>query len=928
MASGDSADLTLYRGFVKLLHKTTHRPSLAFECLSTSEEPDIYFLTPTELGVVVSLSLARLNYDIEPIQEEIVTDPPFVYSWLRLPDALITAFMPVLQGISTQSLSPKVWEDIIQGKAVAYCPTVTCKLCQWVRYIAPIAYLQVIQGPLTCQAMGLTCNSPIQHTAVMNQGPIAISRTEPSSTRQEQQQLNTAPLSTTLPPTAITQVSSSPTWSEECLGPEEAFSRGNCSKVPPTRATPSELEQYNDIIKANPDAFGIRALMKIATTESAPKFSAQPEFQAFIAWKSAWESLFATHIIDNPKMRVKIAILSLQGEAREWWSTYWIAHPHHDITWTWFTDLIKSTFYPTESQENTFTAWQDLSFKGDITAFFNQIRRNLRLYPIPMIHLLSILTQHLGDHFSAKLKTRLAPLRDVQLTIYELQAIAEEAQLSTRITRQPLLPSPFRPRTPLPQPIKTTFRSPSPKAAKVPPPHPKAVRIRTPTPKPIKQKLAAITSSKSRPSCFICDDPNHFCYKCPHRHLSGCCICGEDHFWQECDVIAGRLPTKQIAVIDTLLDDSNMENEASIAQGTMQEEEDITIQPEVANLMVSSPTWQTHVPLVALHLKTPLRHECDDEATKQGRLVYRCKIFTYSAMCLFDSGANCSLISQAWAFKHNIPLIPAKMQIATALLQTSNIEFLTESIPITLGALTIKWCFLVIPKLSHDIILGTDFALWNRVTFDPFDWSLVIMGDLHNFSSMPTCLLRPITTPALAALTDQSTTEPLEPILSSNDPITPNIQALLDRLPLLQPFTDLFWPKLGNAPQRIIQLEIELKEGTRPEKINPYPLSQEKKEVLEKQITELLDVQAIEKSTSPWAAPLLFVKKKDSTWRMCIDYRTLNTNTRADAYPLPRMATLLQKIGDASYFSKIDLASGFHQIPKHLTTITKSSHKF
>ena len=87
----------------------------------------------------------------------------------------------------------------MQGKLLAHYPTVVCKLCQWVRYIALSAYLQIIQGPLTCRTIGLLYDSPVQHAAVT-----ALSGTDIVSAHQETQRLHVAPLSTTLPPTAIT----------------------------------------------------------------------------------------------------------------------------------------------------------------------------------------------------------------------------------------------------------------------------------------------------------------------------------------------------------------------------------------------------------------------------------------------------------------------------------------------------------------------------------------------------------------------------------------------------------------------------------------------------------------------------------------------------------------------------------------------------
>jgi hypothetical protein len=83
---------------------------------------------------------------------------------------------------------------------------------------------------------------------------------------------------------------------------------------------------------------------------------------------------------------------------------------------------------------------------------------------------------------------------------------------------------------------------------------------------------------------------------------------------------------------------------------------------------------------------------------------------------------------------------------------------------------------------------------------------------------------------------------------------------------------------------------------------------------LKDQLQELLDKGFIRPSSSPWGAPVLFVKKKDGTLRMCIDYRELNKVTIKNKYPLPRIDDLLDQLQGASVFSKIDLQSGYHQV--------------
>ncbi|KAL4038316.1 hypothetical protein IC575_001930 [Cucumis melo] len=83
---------------------------------------------------------------------------------------------------------------------------------------------------------------------------------------------------------------------------------------------------------------------------------------------------------------------------------------------------------------------------------------------------------------------------------------------------------------------------------------------------------------------------------------------------------------------------------------------------------------------------------------------------------------------------------------------------------------------------------------------------------------------------------------------------------------------------------------------------------------LKVQLQELLDKRFIRPSVSPWGAPVLFVKKKDGSMRLCIDYRELNKVTVKNRYPLPRIDDLFNQLQGATVFSKIDLRSGYHQL--------------
>jgi hypothetical protein len=93
------------------------------------------------------------------------------------------------------------------------------------------------------------------------------------------------------------------------------------------------------------------------------------------------------------------------------------------------------------------------------------------------------------------------------------------------------------------------------------------------------------------------------------------------------------------------------------------------------------------------------------------------------------------------------------------------------------------------------------------------------------------------------------------------------------------------------------------------------------------QLEELLKKGYIRPSVSPWGAPVLFVKKKDGTLRLCIDFRQLNKVTVKNKYPLPRIDDLFDQLKDENIFSKIDLGSGYHQVRIKEEDISKSTFR-
>lgn len=125
-------------------------------------------------------------------------------------------------------------------------------------------------------------------------------------------------------------------------------------------------------------------------------------------------------------------------------------------------------------------------------------------------------------------------------------------------------------------------------------------------------------------------------------------------------------------------------------------------------------------------------------------------------------------------------------------------------------------------------------------------------------------------------------------------------------------FPDVLTDKLGFT--KVIEHEIELEPGTQPIKQRPYNLSTAKERAAKLQTPKMLEQEIIEEYKSPWRSPVVMVPKKDSTYRMCVDFRKLNSKTKFDAYPIKHLEQVMDSLKGAQVFSVIDLKSGYWQL--------------
>ncbi|XP_071726817.1 uncharacterized protein [Rutidosis leptorrhynchoides] len=144
---------------------------------------------------------------------------------------------------------------------------------------------------------------------------------------------------------------------------------------------------------------------------------------------------------------------------------------------------------------------------------------------------------------------------------------------------------------------------------------------------------------------------------------------------------------------------------------------------------------------------------------------------------------------------------------------------------------------------------------------------------------------------------------------------------------LLDDYSDIFDEPKALPPRRQCDHRIPLLEGSQPVNIRPYRHPPSQKDAIETMVAELLGNGVIRHSQSPFASPIVMVKKKDGSWRMCVDYRELSVKTVKDRFPIPIIEELIDELSGSGVYSKLDLRSGYHQIRMFDDDIPKTAFR-
>ncbi|KAJ9504676.1 hypothetical protein QJQ45_030348 [Haematococcus lacustris] len=218
----------------------------------------------------------------------------------------------------------------------------------------------------------------------------------------------------------------------------------------------------------------------------------------------------------------------------------------------------------------------------------------------------------------------------------------------------------------------------------------------------------------------------------------------------------------------------------------------------------------------------------------------------------------------------------------------------------------------VMPDLVHayDVLLGADWLTVQGALVDYVDKTLTLRTPQANPKALVTAKqaarwLRKGGSAMVAMVSLEDLALPVDAVSHAQ---RQHLQELLDE------YSDVFQPITGLPPERAVGHSIPLQPDGKPPARPSYRMSKPEQDELRKQITDLLAKGLIEPSSSPYAAPVLFVQKKSGELRMCIDYRQLNKITIRDQYPLPRIDDLFDQLAGKTVFSSLDLQAGYHQI--------------
>lgn len=293
-------------------------------------------------------------------------------------------------------------------------------------------------------------------------------------------------------------------------------------------------------------------------------------------------------------------------------------------------------------------------------------------------------------------------------------------------------------------------------------------------------------------------------------------------------------------------------------------------------------------------LSSSSRHVLDfllTSAKPDERPFLKVSVFGRELMGLLDSGASRTIIGEkAWKYLQTLNLQINKNVDSVRVANGEVIEVLgSVHLPLSVENSTVVLEVLIVPSISQSLILGVDF--WKRVGIVPN-----LREGCWEFGTQ---------------VASVETEEKREGITAEQ---VQHLNELVDR----------HFEQMPNSLGLATCVEHEIKTSASPIKQRYYPLSPALQTIVDVEVEKMLSEGVIEPSKSPWSSPVVLVRKKDGTYRFCVDYRRVNAVTEKDAYPLPYISAILDRLRDAKVLSTLDIRSAYWQIAVKKESLTNN----
>lgn len=278
------------------------------------------------------------------------------------------------------------------------------------------------------------------------------------------------------------------------------------------------------------------------------------------------------------------------------------------------------------------------------------------------------------------------------------------------------------------------------------------------------------------------------------------------------------------------------------------------------------------------------------------RPYLRVNIEHVSILALVDTGSNVSILGSPFLYLLKEFNLSINYDISYAVTTADGSMQNTLGyvcVPLSLGGETKQIKLLVVPSINNGLVLGVDFL-------DLFDFHFDFPSRSYSTSTLSSCVVNSIQSFENLSATQRT-----------------DLQSVVDLYKQIGPSD-----RVGRT--HLLTQNINTGEAL-PIRTRQYPLSPVMQKALNAQIDEMLAMDIIEPSNSPWSSPLWLVKKSDGSFRVCFDGRKLNSVTVRDSYPMPLIDNIITKVRDAKYLSSIDLKMAFFQIPLDETSKPKTA---